>query len=165
LFNLFNGVKYTNTVRIDDSRPGYFELSSLLDSDSAFKNLEKFFIHLSKRLSTLTLKKAETTVDEQLKSLTIQEERGRGLSSVKVEFVHTNKSTRNDGTKSPASPLSNNQNAANKLDSPDLSARSKTTPNQPATNLKKSTTFNTNLDTHTAPNIVTQVLVTARMST
>ena len=165
LFNLFNGVKYNNTARIDDSRPGYFELSSLLDSDSAFKNLEKFFIHLSKRLSTLTVEKTDTTVDKQLKCLSIQEEAKLGQSSTKVEVVHTNKSTRKEVPKSPASPLSNNQNAANKLELPEHLPRSKNTANPPATNLKKSTTFNTNLDTHTAPNIVTQVLVTARMST
>ncbi|KAK6198573.1 uncharacterized protein RJT21DRAFT_108642 [Scheffersomyces amazonensis] len=43
LFNLFNGVKYKNNMKIDDSRPGYFESALLLDAESAFKNLEKFF--------------------------------------------------------------------------------------------------------------------------
>lgn len=43
LFNLLNGVKYKNTMKIDDSRPGYFESALLLDSDSAFKALEAFF--------------------------------------------------------------------------------------------------------------------------
>lgn len=42
LFNLFNGVKAKNTVKIDDSRPGYFENAMLLDAEGAFKLLEKF---------------------------------------------------------------------------------------------------------------------------
>lgn len=43
LFNLFNGVKYKNNIKIDDSRPGYFESALLLDAESSFKFLEKFF--------------------------------------------------------------------------------------------------------------------------
>ncbi|CAH2353541.1 putative uncharacterized leucine-rich repeat-containing protein C926.06c [[Candida] railenensis] len=43
LFNLFNGIKYKNNIKIDDSRPGYFESALLLDSESAFKAFEKFF--------------------------------------------------------------------------------------------------------------------------
>ena len=43
LFNLFNGIKYKNNMKIDDSRPGYFESALLLDSESAFKAFEKFF--------------------------------------------------------------------------------------------------------------------------
>lgn len=43
LFNLFNGVKYKNNMKIDDSRPGYFESALLLDAEAAFKFLENFF--------------------------------------------------------------------------------------------------------------------------
>lgn len=42
LFNLFNGVKPKNTLKIDDSRPGYFENAILLDTDAARKCYEKF---------------------------------------------------------------------------------------------------------------------------
>lgn len=42
VFNLFNGVKYKNQMKIDDSRPGYFESALLLDADSALKALEAF---------------------------------------------------------------------------------------------------------------------------
>lgn len=42
LFNLFNGVKYKNAVKIDDSRPGYFEKAMLLDQENAAKNLAQF---------------------------------------------------------------------------------------------------------------------------
>lgn len=45
LFNLFNGVKYKNQIKIDDLRPGYFELAMLMDAEAAFKNLETFFMH------------------------------------------------------------------------------------------------------------------------
>ncbi|CAN3372126.1 hypothetical protein DIURU_000431 [Diutina rugosa] len=44
LFNLFNGVKYKNMIKIDDSRPGYFESVVLMDAQSAFKHLELFFL-------------------------------------------------------------------------------------------------------------------------
>lgn len=43
LFNLINGVKYKNNMRLDDSKPGYFESAILLDAELAFKNLEVFF--------------------------------------------------------------------------------------------------------------------------
>ncbi|RLV91574.1 hypothetical protein JA1_003814 [Spathaspora sp. JA1] len=49
LFNLFNGVKYKNSIKIDDSRPGYFESALLLDTDAAIKNLEKFLHESSNR--------------------------------------------------------------------------------------------------------------------
>lgn len=45
LFNLFNGVKYKNSIKIDDLRPGYFELVVLMDAQLAFKHLELFFLH------------------------------------------------------------------------------------------------------------------------
>lgn len=42
LFNLFNGVKYKNSIKIDDSRPGYFEGALLLDQEASFQNLTKY---------------------------------------------------------------------------------------------------------------------------
>lgn len=42
LFNLFNGAKPKNTLKIDDSRPGYFENAILLDTDAARKYYEKY---------------------------------------------------------------------------------------------------------------------------
>ena len=42
LFNLFNGVKYKTGIKIDNSRPGYFESALLYDSDTAAKMLEKY---------------------------------------------------------------------------------------------------------------------------
>lgn len=53
LFNLFNGVKYKNNMKIDDSRPGYFESALLLDAESAFKNLEKYFGKAGEELDVL----------------------------------------------------------------------------------------------------------------
>lgn len=47
LFNLFNGVKYKNNMKIDDSRPGYFESALLLDAEGAFKSLEKLFGYIN----------------------------------------------------------------------------------------------------------------------
>ena len=65
LFNLFNGVKYKNNMKIDDSRPGYFESALLLDAESAFKNLEKYFgkadegLDVPKQPEVLTSSKSE----------------------------------------------------------------------------------------------------------
>lgn len=42
MFNLFNGIKYKNSMKIDDSRPGYFESALLFDAEGAFKFLQKF---------------------------------------------------------------------------------------------------------------------------
>ncbi|ODV86735.1 hypothetical protein CANARDRAFT_187342, partial [[Candida] arabinofermentans NRRL YB-2248] len=42
LFNLFNGVDYSNCLRIDGSRPGIFESRLLLDPKSAQLKLNKF---------------------------------------------------------------------------------------------------------------------------
>lgn len=47
LFNLFNGAKPKNTIKLDDSRPGYFESAMLLDADGAMKVYAKFLgIHV-----------------------------------------------------------------------------------------------------------------------
>lgn len=53
LFNLFNGAKPKNLIKIDDSRPGYFESAMLLDPDSARKQYEKFML--------LSVRKQEVT--------------------------------------------------------------------------------------------------------
>lgn len=42
LFNLFNGAKPKNTIKLDDSRPGYFESAMLLDADGAMKAFAKY---------------------------------------------------------------------------------------------------------------------------
>lgn len=55
LFNLFNGVKYKNSMKIDDSRPGYIESAMLLDSDSALRYLERFMEETNKRHLLLTI--------------------------------------------------------------------------------------------------------------
>ncbi|KAG2735294.1 hypothetical protein G9P44_001508 [Scheffersomyces stipitis] len=70
LFNLFNGVKYKNGIKIDDSRPGYFESALLLDAENAFKNLERFFSEsLMKQpslpMSPKTEAEADITVSEE----------------------------------------------------------------------------------------------------
>lgn len=41
LFNLFNAIRPKNLIKIDDSRPGYFERAMLLDPDSARKFYDK----------------------------------------------------------------------------------------------------------------------------
>lgn len=47
LFNLCNGVKHKNNMKLDDSKPGYFESALLLDAESAFKFLERFFGYIN----------------------------------------------------------------------------------------------------------------------
>lgn len=42
LFNLFNGAKPKNAIKLDDSRPGYFESAMLLDAEGATKAFAKF---------------------------------------------------------------------------------------------------------------------------
>lgn len=42
LFNLLNGANPKNNIKIDDSRPGYFESAMLLDPDSSLRNYKKF---------------------------------------------------------------------------------------------------------------------------
>lgn len=42
LFNLFNGAKLKNNMKIDDSRPGYFESAMLLDPEAAVKQFKRF---------------------------------------------------------------------------------------------------------------------------
>lgn len=42
LFNLFNGAKPKNSIKLDDSRPGYFESAMLLDAEAATKAFAKY---------------------------------------------------------------------------------------------------------------------------
>ncbi|CAI5756194.1 unnamed protein product [Candida verbasci] len=68
LFNLFNGIRYKNNIKIDDSRPGYFEKAMLLESETAIKNLEKFY-NLNKRNSVLTAETIDETNTNTLVSI------------------------------------------------------------------------------------------------
>lgn len=42
VFNLLNGVRWKNTVKIDDSRPGYFESALLLDAEGSNQKMAQF---------------------------------------------------------------------------------------------------------------------------
>lgn len=42
LFNLLNGVRWKNVVKIDDSRPGYFESALLLDAEASNCKMAQF---------------------------------------------------------------------------------------------------------------------------
>lgn len=42
IFNLFNGARPKNSIKLDDSRPGYFESAMLLDTDAAARAFAKF---------------------------------------------------------------------------------------------------------------------------
>lgn len=171
LFNLFNGVKYKNSVKIDDTRPGYFELALLLDSEAAFKYLESFFRHKSRRSSVLTVTKAEeANLVESIENMKIDEETTLNSSSNLEQKIDENTNIPINSTlevlKSNSNPLSNNFNVINTLESSSYTSKSNSIPTIASpTTIKKSTTFNTGLDSIAAPNIVTQVLVTARMST
>lgn len=58
LFNLFNGAKPKNAIKIDDSRPGYFESAMLLDPEGARKHYEKF-MNIEKKEDPSALPKAQ----------------------------------------------------------------------------------------------------------
>ncbi|KAG7896116.1 hypothetical protein KL905_004674 [Ogataea polymorpha] len=66
LFNLFNGVDYSNDLRIDGSRPGIFESRLLLDAKSAQLKLNKFLdpsiiSKMAESVSTMNINKVITT--------------------------------------------------------------------------------------------------------
>lgn len=181
LFNLFNGIKYKNHVKIDDSRPGYFESALLLDSEGAFKYLEKIFGE----------KKSEVRSDTEYI-----------IHSLQKTKLHSNQNNSNEdgsllaGRNSPRTtssssihsnftmqklsiaPLTPNKNVANTNSLSVLKPRlalvlpfeSPTTSVPFNGNMKRSTTL-TKLDldpkvvNNTAPSILTTVQVTARMST
>lgn len=54
LFNLINGIKFKNSFKIDDSRPGYFESALLLDNEAAIKNLHYYFKNLKSSIVELS---------------------------------------------------------------------------------------------------------------
>ncbi|KAK6453912.1 uncharacterized protein RJT20DRAFT_111831 [Scheffersomyces xylosifermentans] len=213
LFNLFNGVKYKNNMKIDDSRPGYFESALLLDAENAFKNLERFFSESLKKQSAIPMSPKTTATGSLIKSSSAASERmhtrtgtldtlmepfnsmkistdGETTPKRKFELSHTVTTSsptivQSDAvsitsvSKIPGSPLSANNNLTNKFDtsttytakhslmSVHLNNSTSSIPTSPST-LKKSTTL-AQLDLESvqnaAPNIVTQVQVTARMST
>lgn len=215
LFNLFNGVKYKNSMKIDDSRPGYFESALLLDAESAFKSLEKLFGYINDTnkstkeqslppISTKVFAESEKdkgrdteiqTLLDPLATMNLISENDDNMKPRKVDISHImNMSTMSpillsDSTSivsassklpTPNSPLYNNQNLTNKQHTPDTTYTAKptistqtvsvsSTPPVP-TSLKRSTTLN-QLDiespssNNAAPGIITNVQVTARMST
>lgn len=215
LFNLFNGVKYKNSMKIDDSRPGYFESALLLDAESAFKSLEKLFGYINDTnkstkeqslppISTKVFAEFEKdkgrdteiqTLLDPLATMNLISENDDNMKPRKVDISHImNMSTMSpillsDSTSivsassklpTPNSPLYNNQNLTNKQHTPDTTYTAKptistqtvsvsSTPPVPAS-LKRSTTLN-QLDiespssNNAAPGIITNVQVTARMST
>ncbi|OBA20248.1 hypothetical protein METBIDRAFT_44129 [Metschnikowia bicuspidata var. bicuspidata NRRL YB-4993] len=59
LFNLFNAARPKNSIKIDDSRPGYFERAMLLDPDSARRFFDKVMGLEDKLVSTFADKSSE----------------------------------------------------------------------------------------------------------
>lgn len=215
LFNLFNGVKYKNNMKIDDSKPGYFESALLLDAEGAFKSLEKLFGYINDTnkytreqslppISTKVFagfekergKDAEIqTLVDPLATMNLISESDDNLRARKVDISHimtmntmspillsdsTSIISASSKLPTPNSPLYNNQNLTNKQPTPDTSYTAKptistqtvsvsSTPPVP-TSLKRSTTLS-QLDiespssNNAAPGIITNVQVTARMST
>lgn len=212
LFNLFNGVRYKNYMKLDDSRPGYFEKAMLLDSEAAIKNLEKFLqpeeeieqegingeeteqqqqrllvrkqrkspqpkdqlpapvpvaAPVLNRTTTSTLVSstvnANDTLTEAFSQVKIEDE----PRVKKYELSHTVISTSLSLLSTPTSPLHTNHNTTNKspISKPmtHLNNSNSSIPSSPS--LKRSATLVDIENSTTAPNIVTQVQVTARMST
>lgn len=162
LFNLFNGVKYKNNMKIDDSRPGYFESALLLDAESAFKLLEKLFGYISD-ISKTTKEHSlppissnicaefekdkgndfeiQTLIDP-LASINLASENTDQIRAKKVDLSHimtmstmspvllsdaTSIISASSKLPTPNSPLYNNQNLANKQNTPDTSYTAKPT--------------------------------------
>ena len=100
LFNLFNGVKYKNTIKIDDSRPGYFEKASLLDQEAAKKNLDVFYRGHKREDSELTL--ANTSEESQNKSMKIQpNQQAKAQGSVFVQAAASSSSHASTPSQAP----------------------------------------------------------------
>ncbi|CAK9437570.1 uncharacterized protein LODBEIA_P19480 [Lodderomyces beijingensis] len=208
MFNLFNGVQYKNNVKIDDSRPGYFEKASLLDQAAATKLLQVFYKCSHKREnseSTLAndeeIATAAPTLVTNSPIPAINEdgiEIVASLKELKVDPVHAepcplppsrqpspalNKKTkkyelsRSISTTAPlalltqpSSPLCANFNVANKPDAPSalkpvVTLNSSTSSISQPSALQRSSTIMDLENQNPAPNIVTPVQVTARMST
>lgn len=193
LFNMFNGVKYKNSVKIDDSRPGYFELAVLLDSESAFKYLESIFRKLrkssiSKNEASAVLEVVTDAVQDENKD----ENKDKDIEQIvpllngitlentiplannlnftnKSDSTYTKPSTANKADSSFIKPIASPFTADSFFTKPSIfldtpPSKSSSVVSSP-TSMKRSTTFNAGLDSQTAPNVVTQVVVTARMST
>ncbi|CAK7913610.1 hypothetical protein CAAN1_20S00254 [[Candida] anglica] len=190
LFNLFNGIKYKNQMKIDDSRPGYFESALLLDSESAFKAFEKFFgLKNQKNATTNTSSTSSraasiseigdiTSIIQPLASVTIS-------SSVEEGSLHNHDKSSVQSTpkvakkKKSTSPLSPNHNLTNTTSSTEHRVSTSNYPKtvnslssfappsnihmSPNPGMKKSPTIS-RMDTP-PPGIITPIQVTARMST
>lgn len=199
-------------MKLDDSRPGYFEKAMLLDSEAAIKNLEKFLqpeeeieqegingeeteqqqqrllvrkqrkspqpkdqlpapvpvaAPVLNRTTTSTLVSstvnANDTLTEAFSQVKIEDE----PRVKKYELSHTVISTSLSLLSTPTSPLHTNHNTTNKspISKPmtHLNNSNSSIPSSPS--LKRSATLVDIENSTTAPNIVTQVQVTARMST
>lgn len=222
LFNLFNGVKYKNYMKLDDSRPGYFEKAMLLDSEAAIKNLEKFLqieeqieqqeeegkggedqeeqpqpqsqaqpqepltivtttipaststpaaapviSPVLNRTTTSTLISTKTNSHDTLSEVFAQVKIDEEPKVKKYDLSHTVISTSLSLLSTPTSPLHANHNTTNKspISKPmtHLNNSNSSIPSSPS--IKRSNTLVDIENSNTAPNIVTQVQVTARMST
>ncbi|EGW33766.1 uncharacterized protein SPAPADRAFT_133450 [Spathaspora passalidarum NRRL Y-27907] len=217
LFNLFNGIKYKNSMKIDDSRPGYFESALLLDTDAAIKNLEKFLHETSnRRRSVLTVsvdldaefnnsgnKTGEEEEEEEEQgtpnTTVVLKHKGEKLSPKKdtlldsfstlkivkevdepppvpsKQFELSHAALSNLLHSTPTSPLQGNHNISNqyrsssqyatKSSKPEVNSIPRQPSNLPPT-MKRSNTL-PQLDresSNIAPNIVTQIQVTAHMT-
>ncbi|KAL7666236.1 Leucine-rich repeat-containing protein [[Candida] zeylanoides] len=180
LFNLFNGIKYKNTMRIDDSRPGYFESALLLDADSAFHAFERYFgLQTEKRHQSAP----PAPVDALASSFrTVELGDAHSVSSNTTTITTTSNASAIDMPHSAVADkavfslnqhLSNVQQAEGKSAhslSPVVIAPSPAFKRSPSSGVKRSPT-RSQLDLETsavgssAPGVITPVQVTARMST
>ncbi|VEU23141.1 DEKNAAC103995 [Brettanomyces naardenensis] len=116
LFNLFNGVDYSNTLKIDGSRPGIFESRLLLDPKNAGIKLRKFLdasiinkmtasvssMNLSKVMLATTVEKNEDHKQKVSGDNATHEHRENSIASSTKATTH-----------SESSVLTPNQNAVN----------------------------------------------------
>lgn len=189
LFNLFNGVKYKNSVKIDDSRPGYFESAALLDGESSARELIRFLgindlanklapikrdlsMNLAESLSELHVLNRPDDTENAMKS---KSESVRPRLTAQV-LTHDDGST--SEFQSPVSPLLPNQritNQSNLSDSfiksnayPTISMSSSASTILPQAQKRPLSTTLQLLDApasnSAAPGVITPVQVTARMS-
>ncbi|CUM66717.1 uncharacterized protein PRCAT00004396001 [Priceomyces carsonii] len=201
LFNLFNGVRFKSQIKIDDSRPGYFEGALLLDATSSEKALDKF-LKKTARLTPISIdtppilnnisdlngnlktpEHPENLTEPFATYVTIGQNENLQPSPTRSFDSSTRTPTKQPGVSlnqvTVSSPLSNNQNFTNKLDQTSLQLKHATAPAGPcklspssgpsADSMRRSSAFNP-LDSsaaskNAAPNIITHVQVTARMST
>ncbi|ODV81082.1 L domain-like protein [Suhomyces tanzawaensis NRRL Y-17324] len=225
LFNLINGAKYKNNMKIDDSRPGYFESALLLDSENSFKYLEKFLKEsdvskehtpadhdvtaifngvtqdpspptpipdykkghrrahtLEALMEPFSVMKIVAENDENADKQKRKYELSHSVFTTSPTVVQSDSNSISSTLKTPNSPLSTNHNLINKLELPStysskatllsvhLNGSNPSISGSPS-NMKKSSTLSqldmetASISTTTAPNVVTPVQVTARMST